>query len=383
MTEDSARPRSIDELRQLAGLKWNQFGTNAIAAWVADMDLAPPDFAIEAVRELTDRADFGYNRVGNRIPELFCQWQQRRHGWAIDQSDVVVFNDVMHAIETTLWLHLKPGQSVALLTPIYPPFPKAVIGARMQTIDVPLNPDGWRLDADLLRDSISPTVGALLLCNPHNPTGRVFDRAEREAIAQIVIEKNLILISDEVWGDLTHPGSTHVPMAAVGDQVASRTITISSASKSFNLAGLRCASAHIGSALRPAFDELPPHFLGAVSSLSAAATLACWSEGDAWLDGTASGLTDRRNQLAQRLAADLPKVKYQIPDATYLAWLDFGPYGLGLDPAAWLLENASVALSPGPDFGVEGQGYARLNHATSPEILDEIIDRIVAALAVS
>ena len=385
----ASNPRMVDtvrteaELRQLTGIKWNRDPQDVIPAWVADMDLPPPDFAVDAVKELADRGDFGYSRhaVG-QLPGSFCRWQARYHRWEPEVERVVMFNDVLHAIVHAIWLHTEPGDGIVLLTPIYPPFINVIEGAGRRVVDVPLDPDGWRLDPDRLAAAIDETTSVILLCNPHNPTGRVFDGPEREAIARVVEDNDLLLISDEVWGDLTHPGAVHVPMATVGDGVADRLITVSSASKAFNLAGLRCAVAHIGSPrLAARFEALPPHFLGAVGTPGAEAALRCWTEGHQWLAATRSYLTDRRDQLAKRVEEDLPGVGFQTPEATYLAWLDFSGLGLGTEPQEWLFDNAKVALSAGPDFGPHGVGFVRINTATSPELLDEIIDRMATAVA--
>jgi len=380
-THDGLRTEA--ELRALTGIKWSRYPDDVLPAWVADMDLVPPDCARAAVAGLAEAGDFGYTRhATEQLPGLFRDWQSRYHSWAPDLDEITIFNDVLHAIAMSIHLHTDPGDGIALLTPIYPPFLKALDGARRRFVDVPLDPDGWRLDPDRLAASLDDGTRAVLLCSPHNPTGRVFDAAEREAIGRVVVERDLLLISDEVWGDLTHPGNRHGPMALVGDDVAARTITISSASKAFNLAGLRCAVAHVGSpTLRARLEALPPHSIGAVGSPGAEAAVACWTEGHDWLAATRSFLTDRRDQLAKRVAEDLPGVGFQVPEATYLAWLDFSALELGDEPQEWLYDNARVALSPGTDFGPSGRGFVRMNTATSPDLLDHLIDRIVDALA--
>jgi len=291
------------------------------------------------------------------------------------------FCDVLHAIDVVLWLHTEPGDGIVLLTPIYPPFLKAIDGGGHRLIDVPLDPDGWRLDPDRLRAAIDDRTRVILTCNPHNPTGRVFDDAELEAIAEIAVEHDLLVISDEVWADIVYPGATHRPLATIGDEIAARTVTVSSASKAFNLAGLRCAVAHMGHpGVAAALDAVPAHLFGAVSTPGAEAAIAAWTSGAGWLDSLREHLLARRDQLARRLAADLPEVGFQLPEATYLGWLDFRPFDLGDDPSERLRNEAGVAVSPGSDFGVHGYGFGRLNYATSAVILDEIIDRLVAAL---
>lgn len=379
---DQIEVRDIDQLRALTSVKWTRDEPDVLPAWVADMDLRPPSVVIDAVRQVVERGDFGYNRRAIALlPETFAAWQRRHHLWSPDPDQVRVFCDVLHAIEVALWLHTEPGDGVVLLTPVYHPFITALDSARRRMVSVPLDPEGWRLDPDRLRAAIDPGTKAILLCNPHNPTGRVFDQAELEALAEVVVEHDLLLISDEVWADLIHPGVTHRPLATLGDEVAARTVTVSSASKAFNLAGLRCAVAHIGHAgLRARLDDLPGHLFGAVSTPGAEAAIAAWTQGEGWLANLRQHLSARRDQLAARLATDLAPVGFQPPEATYLAWLEVSGLGLGVDPATELLNRARVALSPGAPFGPGGAGFVRLNFATSAPILDQVIDRVVEAV---
>lgn len=377
------RTFDVSHLRSLTGVKWTRYGPDVLPAWVADMDLSAPDCVVDALEGLVARRDFGYNREAlGALPGAFAHWQQARHGWTIDPAEVRVFCDVLHAIDTALWLCTEPGDGVVLLTPIYPPFLNALATTDRRLVEVPLDPEGWRLDPDRLRAAIDDRTRAILLCNPHNPTGRVFDRAELAALAEVATEHDLLLLSDEVWADLVHPGAKHVPLASLGPEVQARTLTISAASKAFNLAGLRCAVAHLGHrGLAAAVEKLPAHLLGAVGTPGAEAALAAWTAGGGWLADLVTHLTARRDQLARRLAADLPEVGFQVPEATYLAWLDFRALGYGDDPATELLDEAKVAMSFGPDFGLRGRGFARLNFATSEPILDQIVDRLATAAA--
>jgi cystathionine beta-lyase len=354
-----------------------------LPVWVADMDLAPPRFVVDALVSFAEGRDYGYNFVASdQIPKAFSDWQTRYHQWTPDVERIRTFCDVLHAIDVAIWLHTDPGDGIVLLTPIYPPFIDAVTGAERRIIDVPLDADsGWRLDADRLDQAIDDRTKVLLLCNPHNPTGRVFDDEERQAIADVVVKHDLLLISDEVWADLLHPGFKHRPMALI-PELAERTLTVNAASKSFNLAGLRCAVAHLGhEVLREKLETLPHHFLGAVSIPGATASLACWTEGHEWLSATKTYLTARRDQVAETLAAELPEVGFQVPEATYLAWLDLNRFGLGPNPSKWLLDNVELACNPGTDFGPNGQGFVRLNFATSEEILQEALGRMIEALS--
>ncbi|MEM7341504.1 MAG: aminotransferase class I/II-fold pyridoxal phosphate-dependent enzyme [Actinomycetota bacterium] len=372
----------IETLRMLDGVKWTRHGPDVIPAWVADMDIRPPAAVLDTLTALIDRRDFGYNfHARDQLPEAFAAWQHDHHGWNPDPGRVRLFCDILHGIDTVLWHHTAPGDGVVLLTPVYPPFLKALEQSGRRLVDVPLDPDGWRLDRDRLAAAIDDGTTAMLICNPHNPTGRVFDADELDAIAQVAADHDLLVLMDEVWGDLVHPGATHVPLALHDTEAARRTITFSSASKTFNLAGLRCAVAHVGSdVVANALDALPMHLTGAVGTPGAEATLAAWSDTSGWLDDLRRHLGDRRDQAIGRLRAEWPNVGVQSPEATYLLWLDLRQSGLGDDPAATILDKGRLALSPGPDFGLRGLGFARLNVATSAEVLDLVLDRLGDAL---
>lgn len=372
----------FQRLRSLTSAKWTWYPDDVIPAWVADMDFEPAPVAVAAARALLDRGDLGYNfAAAARIPDAFAQRQERRYGWAPDPDRVSLFCDVMQAVETTLWLHTSPGDGVVLLTPVYPPFFKAIEQCGCEVVDVPLERHGWRVDADVLAAAIEPSTRVICLCNPHNPTGRAFTRDELAAIADVAEEHDLLVISDEIWADLSYGSASHIPFASLSDEAAARTVTVTAASKAFNLAGMRCAVAHIGHAgFAEKLAELPDHVLGGVSSLGAEATLAAWQHGDEWLAETVARLQANRDHVAERLGRELPDVRFTVPEATYVAWLDFSAMGLGEEPAAMLLDEARVALSRGLDFGPHGGGFARLNFATTPAVLDEIIDRLVAAL---
>ncbi|MDH4139526.1 MAG: aminotransferase class I/II-fold pyridoxal phosphate-dependent enzyme [Coriobacteriia bacterium] len=373
----------IARLRALTGAKWARFNGDVIPAWVADMDLptAPP--IIEALRTLVDASDFGYNAASfdDSVVHAWADWSERRFAWRPDPGRSRKFSNALQPIAASLNVATQPGDGVVLFTPIYPPFFDLIEKAGRRIVECPLAEDGWRIDIDILESLVDDTTRAVLVCNPHNPSGRVLDAQEFAALASIAEERDLLVISDEIWQDLTYPGARHTPFATLGDEAAARTVTITSASKSFSLGGLGCAVAHFGSPhVLEALDALPPHLLGGVSATAALAAIAAWREGEPWLEETLTLLQANRDHLAERLAAELPQVGFTTPEATYLAWLDFRPLGLPKDPAKFLLEEARVALSPGPDFGAPGAGFARLNFGTTPEILDEIVDRMVRVL---
>ncbi len=379
----AATSPDLARLRSLTCIKWTRYDRDVIPAWVADMDLEPAPAIVDALEALVRRRDFGYNfAAAAKLPEAFAAWEEQHHGWRPDTKRVRVFCDVMQAVEALLWLHTEPGDGVVLFTPVYHPFWPAISSTGRRIVECPLDPNGWRIDPERLESVIDSGTRAILTCNPHNPTGRVFDAEELVAIAEVAERHDLLIVSDEIWCDIVHPGHTHVPIASLSDDTASRTVTISAASKAFNVAGLHCAVAHIAHAgVARGLAALPRHILGAVGSPGAEATLAAWTAGEAWLEEVRAHLTRQRDHLAERLAAELPLVGFDSSEATYLAWLDFRGTGLGDDPAKALQKRARVALSHGHEFGESGRGFARLNFATSREILDEILDRIVAVLA--
>lgn len=377
-------PRALPpELRR--GVKWSRHPEDVLPVWVADMDLGTAPVVLDRLRSVLDRVDLGYPDDPRRaIVDAAVGWQARHHGWAPPAEEVRVFADVLQGIVVSLLHATAPGDGVALPTPVYPPFFAAVEGSGRRVVPVPLEGPGRRLDRAALHAAADAGARAVLVCNPHNPTGRVFDPDELAGLADVVVERDLLLVSDEIWGDLVHPGARHRPAATLGPEVAARTVTLTSASKAFNLAGLRCAVGVVGpDALRSRIDGLAPHLLGEPNTFGTAATVAAWTAGDDWLAATRDLLTARRDQLTRLLAERLPAARYRPPEATYLAWLDLRPLGLGDDPTRRLIDVARVALSPGRDFGPGGAGHGRLNFATTEELVAEAVDRLASGAAVA
>jgi cystathionine beta-lyase len=221
----------------------------------------------------------------------------------------------------------------------------------------------------------------ILLCNPHNPTGRVLERAELEGIAAIAAAHNLTIVSDEIHADLVYPGATHIPMETI-EAAVGRTVTLTSATKGFNIAGLRTSIAHFGSAgLKEKFDKaVPERLLGGPSRVGVAATIAAWCDGEGWLDTVMVYLDRNRRRVAEWAAQ--ANLAHYMPEATYLAWMNCRHIDVkeGLTPQQHMLENAKVALSDGTEFGEPGHGHVRLNFATSAEILEQILGRLGGAL---
>ncbi len=374
----------MDGLRALTGIKWTRFDADVIPAWVADMDFPTAPAITRALRELVDRSDLGYSFAEvERIPEVWADWSERRHAWRPDVERVRVFSNVLQPIAATLHVATEPGDGVVVFTPVYPVFFDLIAGAGRRVVECELDSEGWTFDAGRLDAVVDDTTRVILSCSPHNPTGRVLDETELEAVAEVAEARDLVVVGDEIWQDLVYEDAPrrHRPFASLGGKAAERAVTVTAASKTFGLGGLSCAVGHLGDErVREGIEALPPKMLGGIDRLGAQATLVAWTEGEEWLAEVLEALRANRDHLARRLAVELPDAGFDVPESTYLAWLDLREYQSGPDPAEHLLREARVGLSSGPRFGGSGEGFARLNFATPTAVLDEIVDRIVAAM---
>ncbi len=380
----------LDEswLRSKPGTKWGSMAPDVLPCWVADMDYPAPAPVRAALGRLAAGGDLGYP-LGNRAAVLEEKWSARmaaRFAWAPAAGRLRLFTDLIQVVQAVVHFATSPGDGVLLFAPAYPPFPQTVemMGRRLIAPPVVDNGSGWSFDLETAATRAAEAK-ILLLVNPHNPTGRVLTRNELLALGDLAERHDLIVISDEIHADLVlADAAVHVPFASLSDELARRTVTLYSASKSYNLGGMGCAVAHMGHAgVERQLAGLPSHLLGGAGIAALTTTLASWSvEGDAWLERCLDRLRDNRRVLGAWLAGEgaAAGVRGYPPEATYLSWLDFRPAGLGDDPATWLLEEAKVMLSSGPHFGPGGEGFARLNFSTSPGLLHEILGRIAGAL---
>ncbi len=372
----------LEWLRRKQGVKWHRPGPDLIPAWVADMDfpVAPPIRA--ALTAMLDRGDLGYPDWSQRpLAEVFAERMRRRFGWAADADQVRLVVDLMQGLQVVLHLATEPGDGVAAHLPNYPPFPAAIATMQRRLVPVQLLPDGpsWRFDEATL-DRAGADSRVLLLVNPQNPTGRAFTRPELHRILAAAERHDLLVISDEIHAELVHEPHDHIPFASLGADAAARTVTLTSATKAYNIAGVRTAVAHVGADwLRKRWDAQPPDLFGQPSTLGVEATIAAWRDCDAWLTALRQHLRAQRDHLAARVA-QLPGVSMRMPDAGYLAWLDCRGAALPDDPAGYFRRHAGLELAPGPDYDPAAQGWVRLNFATSRAILDEILDRMTACL---
>ncbi len=374
------------DLRARPGIKWHRYADDVLPAWIAEMDFGVAEPIERAMRHLTDEASYGYeppNRPA-ALADAFAAHMQERFAWAVGPERVVPVADLVQALFTLVSVFSERGQGVVLQTPIYPPFLNAVRETGRRLVEHRLLDDGSRfvVDTASLRDVFGPDVPVMLLCNPHNPTGRMLERRELEAIAASAIERNMVIVSDEVHADLAYPGQQHIPLASLGPEIAERTVTLTSATKAYNIPGLRCGLMAFGSAaLRERFRAaIPDRMLGVVNRFGIEATICAWRECGPWLVEVLQQLRVNRERVRAFFSTELAEIEVYAPEATYLAWLDCSRVQLPGGPQAFFLERARVALNDGADFGPPGQGHVRLNFATTSAILEEILGRMARAV---
>ena len=389
-TQTKSLELGIPFLRARRNSKWHHHGDDVLPAPVAEMDfaVAPPIRA--AMDRILREQDYGYpQRDGGRadlaLSKAFVRRMQSRFGWHTESADTLAIADLVQGTFASVMAFSDPGDTVILQMPSrYPPFRMAVDETGRVLQEDHLRDDGTHfvMDLDALEAATGPRARVALFCHPQNPTGRAYGRAELEAVGRFAIKHDLIVMSDEIHADLIYPGHTHIPLASISPEIAARTITTTSATKGFNIPGLRCGVLHFGTPeLKARFvKRIPPKLLGSPGITGIDATVAAWDDGQPWCDQVLGILQRNRDWLAAAVAREFPGAVMRLPEATYLAWIDFSKSNLPTPAGAFFLEKAKVALSPGENFGARYGAHVRLNFATSPAILEQIVARMAAAV---
>lgn len=368
------------ERRGTDSLKWKHVeGHDALPLWVADMDFPSPPEVIEALRARVDHGVFGYAVPSRALTDAVCRWLQNRYGWTIEPGWIVWLPGLVSGLNVVCRAFAEPGDAVLTVTPIYPPFLAAPAHFDQTSVACPMtrDKDGWHIDFDRLRAALTHRTKILLFCSPHNPTGRVWSRAELEQVADFCLKYDLVLCSDEIHCDLPlRPGLSHTPTASLHAEILSRTVTLMSPAKTFNLAGLNCGFAVIADPQRRrsfirAMRGIVPH----VNCFGYAAAQAAYEHGGPWLERLLAYLRINHDLVLETVNS-LPGLSMLAAEATYLAWID--GRGLGLEDPIGFFRRAGVALSDGRDFAAPG--YVRLNFGCPRPLLTEALARLRTAV---
>jgi len=369
-------------------IKWHAYDSDVLPLWVADMDFCSPEPVIRALRERVEHGVFGYAK---ELPELYktiCRRMEERYNWKIRPKDIIllpgVMTGVMMACQSTALDY--PGAGILVQTPMYPPILTAYekIGLTRQENELVRNPDGtYEIDLKSFEAAVTPQTRIFTLCNPHNPVGRAFRREELEGMAEICLKHNIMICSDEIHSDLIYTGAQHTPIASIDPEISKKTITLIAATKTFNIAGLKCSAAIVQDPdLRKKFKNGGMGFFHGVNLMGMIATLAAYREGQEWLDQLLVYLEGNRDYVYETIRNDFPSVTMSIPEATYLAWLDFRNSGIEGNPFDYFLKHALVALNDGAAFGENGKGFLRLNFGCPRATLVDALGRMKSAMEV-
>lgn len=372
----------LEQLRRRTSMKWRTHPEDVLPLWVAEMDVP---LAEPVGRSLTDAVavgDTGYP-AGTGYAQALAEFARKRWGWdgvAVERTAIVP--DVMLGIVEMLKLVSGPGDPVVVNCPVYPPFYQFVGNLGRPVVEAPLGEDG-RLGLAVLEETFQRLAEGggrpvYLLCSPHNPTGAVHTATELTEVARLARTYGIRVIADEIHAPIVAAGTSFVPYLSVPG--GENGLSLMSASKAWNLAGLKAALATAGPGAADDLARLPEEVSHGPSHLGIIAHTAALRDGGDWLDAVLSGLDENRRLLKELLAEELPGVRYRPGEGTYLAWLDCRALGLGDDPASVFLERGRVALNSGIPFGTGGAGFVRLNLATSPELVTEAVRRMAAAV---
>jgi cystathionine beta-lyase len=370
----------LEELRRRRSWKWARYPADVLPAWLAEMDVPLAEPVRAALHAAVDLGDTGYADPGE-LPRAYAEFAARRLGWTVDPGQVFLLPDVMVGVAEILRTSTAAGDPVVINPPVYPPFYETLAEVGRRVVEVPLarTPAGWELDLGALEAAFRAGARVYLLCNPHNPVGRVWPRADLVRIAELAARYGVLVLADEIHAPLTLAGARHVPFLSL-PEAAAHGVVLASASKAWNLPGLKCAVVVTASdGMRTAVARMPAAVQYRSGNLGVLAAVAAFRDGLGWLDALLAHLDRNRRLLAGLLAESLPEVGYVPPEASFLAWLDCTALGFGDDPARAFLQRGRVALNRGLDFGRQGAGFVRLNLGTTAALLTEAVRRMTVA----
>ncbi|WP_296433686.1 MalY/PatB family protein [Rhizobium sp. UBA1881] len=373
---------AVYDRRGTGSSKWSKYPTDILPMWVADMDFPAAPEILEAIRNRLEHPMLGYGVARDELRARIVEDMQSKYHWSITPEDIVFLPGVEPGFNMGLKAMLEPGDGLVVQTPVYRPILNAPSHWGLVRNDVPLRQTelGYVMDVDPLAAALSQSR-ALLLCNPQNPTGKVFTKHELTEIATLCRDNDALIISDEIHCDLLFDGRNHIPIATLSEETANRTITLMAASKTFNIAGLKTAFAIIqNKSIRERFVLSKLGMVDSVNVLGLEATLAAYTHASGWKARMLSYIQANRDYLSQQLALRFPAIRLIKAEATFLAWLDCSELGLAGDPQAFFLEHGKVGFSAGSEFGAAYGDYVRVNFGCPRSLLSEGLDRMERAL---
>jgi cysteine-S-conjugate beta-lyase len=376
---------TVATLRARGSFKWTAPGPDGFGAAVAEMDFGAAPPILDALAALSSAANFGYLPpfLADELATTCAEFHKRRYGWEIDPTLIHHVPDVLKALELAITRFSRPGSPVILPTPAYMPFltVPGFLGREIIQVRMAGHDGFFTFDLDAIADAFRAGGHLLIFCNPYNPLGRVFTRDEITQLTDVVDRHGGRVFADEIHGPLVYPGLGHIPYASTSDAAAAHALTATSASKAWNLPGLKCAQVILTNEPdRQRWEEMGFFASHGASNPGVVANIAAFRYGEAWLDEVLGYLDDSRRLLARLLGRHLPDVRYRPPDGTYLAWLDCTAMDLPASPGALVTDRGHVTVVDGPAFGAGGAGSFRLNFATPQPVLAEMVGHVAAAL---
>ena len=365
-------------------LKWRRYPEDVLPLWVADTDFRAPGAVLTALHRRVGHGVFGYGEVLPEVRQAVLDYLAERYAWRVQPQEIIFLPGVIPGFNMACRAVSAPGDGVLVQTPVYPPILEAAGHAGLVRDEMQLTrqSDGqYGIDFAAFEAAITPRTRIFILCNPHNPVGRVFRRDELERMAEICLRRGVIICADEIHCDLIYGGNRHLPIASLDPEVARRTITLMAPSKTYNIPGLHCALAVVQDAdLRARFKAARAGLVPDVNVLGLVAAGAAYRHGQAWLADLLVYLEANRDWLYQAVHSRLPGLRMTRPEGTFLAWIDCREANLPDNPYQFFLEHARVALSDGATFGRGGQGFVRLNFGCRRATLVEAVERMATAL---
>ncbi len=380
---DEVQALSLEQLRKRKSVKWRQFPNDVLPLPVAEMDFASAPAIKAALLDMVERSDTGYLGPFPELFDAFAKFSNQRWGWQPDVKQMRIATDVGVGIVELMRVLIKPGDKVMLNSPVYENIWRWINEVDATTVDTPLIEIdlNYKLDLDAIEREYKNGVKIHILCHPHNPVGVIFDKKQLASLAELAKRYQVVVLSDEIHAPLSYDAKSFTPFLAVSEVAKEVGVIITSASKPFNLAGLKCAVIITQStALAERINKMPPAVTWRASLFGAVASTAAYTQSSDWLDGLLITLDKNRKLVDDLIQSMLPGIRYRIPDFGYLAWLDMTSLGLGEDPAARILEKGKVALNGGILYGPKHKNFVRLNFGTSTELITEGFNRITKSL---